>query len=182
LEKDRLKKRREIIGLTQAELAKKLGVSAPTIGMYEQGRRDPDTNTLKEIAIILETSTDYLLGLTNYSKKINNTNDLNDKYKNIINHIDENDFTLEDIVYMKSLKKTFDLLPSLDELKKILDAMDMKIKDFLNLREFQRKISKFDLEGNYEKVMIEAIDSKISPEQLRSFIMYWKDSQKEQNK
>lgn len=43
---ENLRKAREEKGLTQAEVAKLLDMSASTIGMYEQGRRDPDTDTL----------------------------------------------------------------------------------------------------------------------------------------
>ena len=43
-------------GLTQSDLARKLGVSPSTIGMYEQGRRKPSYNTLAEICSILEIS------------------------------------------------------------------------------------------------------------------------------
>ena len=51
-------------GLTQAELSKTLQVSASSIGMYEQGRREPDNETLGRIANYFNVSTDYLLGRT----------------------------------------------------------------------------------------------------------------------
>ena len=35
--------------LTQAELAKKLGVAPSTVGMYERGQREPDFETLEKI-------------------------------------------------------------------------------------------------------------------------------------
>lgn len=50
--------------LTQGELGKKLKVSASTIGMYEQNRRTPDSQMLKNIAHIFNVSIDYLLGMT----------------------------------------------------------------------------------------------------------------------
>lgn len=50
-------------GLTQAQLADKLGVSASTIGMYEQGRREPDNTTLAKICRTLDASGDYVLNL-----------------------------------------------------------------------------------------------------------------------
>jgi transcriptional regulator with XRE-family HTH domain len=49
-------------GMTQKELAKKVGVSASAIGMYEQGRRIPDSTVLTRLARILKCSTDELLG------------------------------------------------------------------------------------------------------------------------
>lgn len=57
-----LKKLREQKQLTQSELSKLLGISPSTIGMYEQGRREPDNETLKKIAVLFGVSTDYLLG------------------------------------------------------------------------------------------------------------------------
>lgn len=46
---------------SQQELAKKLGVSASAVGMYEQGRREPDCETLVALARLFGVSTDYLL-------------------------------------------------------------------------------------------------------------------------
>ena len=57
----RLKELRENRNLTQAELAKLLKVSPSAIGMYEQGRRDPDSTTLKKLSVIFNVSVDYLL-------------------------------------------------------------------------------------------------------------------------
>lgn len=57
----RLKELRENRNLTQAELAKLLKVSPSAIGMYEQGRRDPDSSTLKKLSVLFNVSVDYLL-------------------------------------------------------------------------------------------------------------------------
>ncbi len=46
---------------SQAELAARLQISPSAIGMYEQGRREPSTETLVALARIFEVSTDYLL-------------------------------------------------------------------------------------------------------------------------
>ena len=54
--KNNLKSARIKAGLTQKDLARKLGSSPSTIGMYEQGRRKPNYNTLAEICSILEIS------------------------------------------------------------------------------------------------------------------------------
>ncbi|WZL74078.1 helix-turn-helix transcriptional regulator [Clostridiaceae bacterium 35-E11] len=60
----RLKELRKEKSLNQSEIGKLLNVSTSTIGMYEQGRRDPDTNTLKFLAEYFNVSVDYLLGRT----------------------------------------------------------------------------------------------------------------------
>ncbi len=58
-----LKKLREDAGLSQEELANALGISKSTVGMYEQGKRMPNTNTiLKNIATYFGVTIDYLVG------------------------------------------------------------------------------------------------------------------------
>lgn len=58
-----LKKLRENAHLSQEQLADAIGISKSTIGMYEQGKRMPNTNTiLKDIALYFGVSIDYLVG------------------------------------------------------------------------------------------------------------------------
>lgn len=59
---DRIKKVRKFLGYTQNDLANLTGISRVSIGNYERNTRVPDGNTLKKLAIALETTTDYLLG------------------------------------------------------------------------------------------------------------------------
>ncbi len=61
--KDKMKQLRLERGLTQAQLARRLGVSPSAVGMYEQGRREPDAQTLTRLADALQCSTDELLGV-----------------------------------------------------------------------------------------------------------------------
>ena len=48
-------------GLSQAELAQKLHISTSTVGMYEQGRREPSVETLITLSQLFGVSLDYLL-------------------------------------------------------------------------------------------------------------------------
>lgn len=48
-------------GLSQAQLALRLGISPSTMGMYEQGRREPSMETVVAMAKVFRVSTDYLL-------------------------------------------------------------------------------------------------------------------------
>lgn len=57
-----LKYLRKEQGLTQTELASKLGVSRSTIGMYENGEREPDFETLGTIAEFFGVDMNFLLG------------------------------------------------------------------------------------------------------------------------
>ncbi len=60
----RLKELRNKKGYTQKELAELIGVSPSTVGMYEQGRREPENSVLSKLCSILGTTTDYLIGFT----------------------------------------------------------------------------------------------------------------------
>lgn len=66
-----LKKLREDAGLSQEQLGEVIGVSKSTIGMYEQGKRMPNTNTiLKDIASYFGVSIDYLVGFNSVENNI----------------------------------------------------------------------------------------------------------------
>lgn len=62
---DRLKELRIKVGLKQSELGKKVGVSASTIGMYEQGRRSPDREMLIKLSNVFNVTLDYLVDNNN---------------------------------------------------------------------------------------------------------------------
>ena len=57
-----LKKLREEHKLSQAKLAKILGVAQSTVGMWESGKNKPEYNTLVKLAEIFNVSTDYIVG------------------------------------------------------------------------------------------------------------------------
>lgn len=61
----RLREIREAKGMSQVEAAKQLNVSRQAYNFYENGKRDPDTQTLQRIAEFFNVSTDYLLGRCN---------------------------------------------------------------------------------------------------------------------
>ena len=57
-----LKDLRKKAGLTQADFAKHFNIATGTIGMWETGKREPDSKTLIRIAEYFDVSVDYLLG------------------------------------------------------------------------------------------------------------------------
>ena len=62
---ERLKLLREQSGMTQAELARKLGITRSSVNAWEMGISTPSTQYIVELASIFHVSTDYLLGLSN---------------------------------------------------------------------------------------------------------------------
>ncbi|WP_053001073.1 LexA family protein [Kosmotoga pacifica] len=65
---ERLKFLRESKGLSLRKLAEQINVHFSTLGSYEQGRRNPDLETLKMLAEFYNVSVDYLLGLVDDPK------------------------------------------------------------------------------------------------------------------
>lgn len=60
--KDMLLYYRKLYGYTQAQLGKKIGVTASAIGMYEQGRRTPDFEIEEALADAFNVNLDTLRG------------------------------------------------------------------------------------------------------------------------
>lgn len=56
------KRIRERSGLTQQQMADKLGISRSAIGMYEKGEREPNFETLELIADTFNVDMNFLLG------------------------------------------------------------------------------------------------------------------------
>ena len=53
---------RKIHGMTMKELGNLVGLSESTISLYENGKREPDLETLQHFADIFHVSVDYILG------------------------------------------------------------------------------------------------------------------------
>ncbi|MDT8717631.1 helix-turn-helix transcriptional regulator [Clostridium sp. 19966] len=62
---EQLKFLRSEKGLTQKDLAEYLKISTSAYGFYEQGKREPDMETLIKLAAFFNVSSDFLLGRTN---------------------------------------------------------------------------------------------------------------------
>ena len=60
----RLLEARKKAGLSQDELAKKLGTKGPAVGRYERDEMKPSVEVAAKMAEILEVSLDYLVGQT----------------------------------------------------------------------------------------------------------------------
>ena len=62
----RLRECRTAMGLTQKEVAVRLGVAQPIYNRFENGVFECNYEQLKALSQILDVSTDYLLGITKY--------------------------------------------------------------------------------------------------------------------
>lgn len=60
---DKIKALREAKGWTQADLARKLGITRNGVNSWEQGLSMPSPACLVDLAKTLSVSTDYLLGV-----------------------------------------------------------------------------------------------------------------------
>ena len=117
----RLSLLRKNYGMSQSELAEKLGVTQQTISKYENGSREPDTETLKLLSSIFNVSIDYLLG--NADKKepeINIPQEYTDKYK--VTSRDKKQY----MEHMKKANEAFFMDDKFDDedKKEILDTMN----------------------------------------------------------
>jgi transcriptional regulator with XRE-family HTH domain len=61
---ERLRHRAEELGLSDAEVARRAGLSARRYGHYVTGNREPDLQTLVRICGVLNTTPNQLLGLS----------------------------------------------------------------------------------------------------------------------
>ena len=59
----RLKQLRMYHRLSQEQVAKRMGVSKNTIYSYEMDLREPSNDTLRRLAALYKSTTDYLLGI-----------------------------------------------------------------------------------------------------------------------
>lgn len=64
----RLKDLREDLDMTQADVAKRLYIKQNTYSQYENGQRGLPVEVLIKLSKLFETSTDYILSLTDERK------------------------------------------------------------------------------------------------------------------
>ena len=88
---ENLKIARERKGITQKELAEKIGVAKSTYSLYESGNREPNVQTIKKIAEALNTSADEVLGI--------------EEPRTIAAHFDGEEYTEEQLERIKAFAK-----------------------------------------------------------------------------
>lgn len=61
---ERLTEARKAMGWTRKRAVSEIGIPYQTYSNYEQGKREPDINTISAISTLFNTSNDYLMGKT----------------------------------------------------------------------------------------------------------------------
>lgn len=179
---DRIIKKRQELGFSQTDLAKRAGLKPPAISQYESGNRNPSYEALIKLSNAMNVSTDYLISGKEIS--VNNINDKNMKLLlKILDvlSIDKKDKVLE---YAMSLVNSHydNSLPILNDsieysnyiLKNMTNneiPIDVyKISKELNIKIFREKIEDGPegiLINGEEKIII--LNERITNEQRKRF-------------
>lgn len=82
---ERVRERRKQLGMSQEDLAQLMATDQKQISVYENGRGNPTADNLVQLAQNLETTTDYLLGLTDDPKETVADSDLSEDERAVLN-------------------------------------------------------------------------------------------------
>ena len=105
---ERLKDLRKQSGLTQVDVAEKLGISQPAYASWERGAKKPTQENLVKIAQILNVSVDYLVGnLKEKSDELDNIEMLFRMNSKGLTDEEKKIFRKELIEFMEERKKLF---------------------------------------------------------------------------
>jgi HTH-type transcriptional regulator, competence development regulator len=107
-------------GLSQYELADRLGFSRGKLSNYEQGSRQPDYDTLKKIADYFEVSIDFLLGREEKTKAHEDTLE---EVNNLVKEYGIEQFGFFDIEKWKDLSQE-----DIEEIKKHFEYVVFQAK------------------------------------------------------
>ncbi|WP_129408057.1 helix-turn-helix domain-containing protein [Marinitoga lauensis] len=108
---ERLKELRKLKKITQKELATKCETSQSLISEYEKNLKQPTAEMIKKIAIVLDVSADYLLGLSDIPTLNNEIPEYLSKELQKLNIIKEEDISKQ----LKNIaKKIIELAELLD--------------------------------------------------------------------
>lgn len=82
---ERIRERRKQLRISQEDLADVLGTTQSQISRYEKGENDPTGEILAALASALETSADWLLGLTDdVARPVTSKSDLSEDEKQLL--------------------------------------------------------------------------------------------------
>lgn len=138
---ERIKERRIAIGITQEELAKKLGLQKSAIAKYENGRvKNIKRTVIFNMANILDCNPSYLMGWDEIDKEINSIKNRTKLYIEVFESHGYNIYLKKDTVEITDTKKKIYSIP---------------IKEFMSTVQRCYK----DIEWNIEKMINEYASS-----------------------
>ncbi|ENU4938385.1 helix-turn-helix domain-containing protein [Listeria monocytogenes] len=155
---NRLKQLRKNNNKTQEDISKILGISRGAYSHIENGRNEPDMETIVKLADIFEVSTDYLLGKSN-----NGLVDI------IAAHIDSN-ATEEDIK---------EILAYIEEKRKEhANEKEINITEVASRED--KEINKFvDENEDFKAVAARVMNDAEAVKAVKSFIEYYEQQKKD---
>ena len=104
------KRIREQSGLTQQQMADKLGISRSAVGMYEKGEREPNFETLELIADTFNVDMNYLLGKKPTTEVIPDNYYLNDDAREMAQFMYENPIIKFSLTHHARLKEDIEFV------------------------------------------------------------------------
>lgn len=164
----RLKLLREAAGITQAELADKLGVSRGTISYYEKAERIADIDFLCKVAALFGVTYDYLLGESDSAiieyREITEKLNFSDKAVDKIFELDDIDYCFSRIIENENFDElarqieeymNIDTIQGFDQYSKFraFNISELFIQILLDTRNSirgERIIKKLELKNNDE--------------------------------
>ena len=178
-----IKKYRKEIGITQEEMANRLGVTTPAVNKWENGNSNPDIELLAPIARLLHISLDTLLSFHETlsgaeieemirEMKVLGKNMEKAAEKGFINATDCADYlTKKGVPFRTAYRLTGELVSWCEENDKVLSEVPLeKYKEYSPL--FEDDIySEISLSTCIEKRISEGSTSKESVEKQISYIM-----------
>lgn len=179
-----LRQLREERHLTQRELGKVLGISESTVGMYERGKREPDLETLKDIADFFDVDADYLTGRSSYRRAALRKGDGPLKLAEIISRFcRDNKLSPQQFADRCGLEAELvsifekgrnplsgrPVAPSKDTIKKLCAGMGISVHDLFSIMDVQDWIeSGFDVEQDpADRELLDILDELRSREDMR---------------
>lgn len=129
---NRLTELRKSMGLTQMEVAQKLGINRSSLTRYENGERIPKANELVELSQLYKVTVDYiLLGVTPENRKIYDITPLEDKtisyLKSLIDISTIEETKNETDGFATPILKTLNILVQEDQGREILKNINIYI-------------------------------------------------------
>lgn len=115
---NRLRKARNRVGLTQDEVAKKLGVTRSVIARYESGTNDPPTENIIKMAEMYGVSADWLLCLTNDPRPVE---EITETHRRIEEALSDDPNAEELLAFWKELKEREDLFLLFKQVRPLSD-------------------------------------------------------------